>query len=101
MLVISLAADFVRNKESYIIGNQLIRSATSIGANLAEAYVARSRVEFRSINGIALKESSETVYWLELARDASLADNDKIARVIREAKEISNILAAIVLKCKK
>ncbi len=100
LMVIRLVADFLKNKEAYIIGSQLIRSATSIGANLAEAYVARSRSEFRSINNIALRESEETKYWLELARDAFLVDESKLAPVLREAKEICKILATIVIKCK-
>lgn len=100
LAVIRLAADFIKNKESYIISNQLIRSATSIGANLAEAYVARSRQEFRSINNIALRESEETKYWLELARDAYLADESKLVPVLKEVNEICKILASIVIKCK-
>lgn len=98
---IHLVETFVRNREAYIIGRQLIRSATSIGANLAEASAARSKAEFSSINGIALKEGKETIYWLQLSTEANLADHRQIQLMISEAEEISKIVAAIIINSQK
>lgn len=99
LMVIRLAADFTKNKASYIIGSQLIRSATSIGARLAEAFVARARPEFRGINNIVPREREETKSWLGLVREAVLVDETKPVPVLKEASEIGKILAAIVIQC--
>ena len=98
LAVIRLVADFNRNKESFVIGRQLLRSGTSVGANLAEAVSARSRLEYKSIHNIALKECNETVYWLELSAEADLADRNKIQKTLQEAQEISKIIAKIVIR---
>lgn len=98
---INLVETFVRNREAYIIGRQLIRSATSVGANLAEASAARTKVEFGSINGIALKEGKETIYWLQLASEANLTDYRQIKLMISEAEEISKIIATIIINSQK
>jgi four helix bundle protein len=67
------------NKRSaWIIIDQLIRSATSIGANLIEARAASSRLEFKRFYEISLKSANETKYWLCLLRDARLAGKEKI-----------------------
>lgn len=99
--IIRLAATFQRNSEALVISRQLIRSATSIGANLAEASVARSRMEFGSVLGISLKEAKETIYWLELAQEISLAECAKLAGALDEGRQISRILAAIVMKVRR
>src|SRR5215211_4114609 len=57
-------------KKEYVLSKQLLRSGTSIGANVAEANQAQSRPDFISKLGIALKEAAETEYWLSLLRDS-------------------------------
>lgn len=71
---------------------QLIRSATSIGANMMEASEAQSSKDFSSKLSVALKEAKETVYWLDLMRDAGYLDLDDL---FTEAEELTRILAAI------
>ena len=84
-----------------ILTNQIIRSACSIGANLREAKQARTKKEFISSFGIALKETEETIYWLEIIKELELTSADECDKLILESKEISKILATIILKSKK
>ncbi len=98
--IISLT-DFLPNKRSaWIITDQLIRSATSIGANLIEAKASSSRLEFKKFYEISLKSANETKYWIGLLRDTKLADTNKVNDLLSEAVEISNMLASGVLKLK-
>jgi four helix bundle protein len=93
--------DVLPNKRSaWVIADQLIRSATSIGANLIEARASSSRLEFKKFYEISLKSSNETKYWLGLLRDAGLADRVKVAGLLGEVTELSNMLASGVLKLK-
>jgi four helix bundle protein len=87
--------------EAKVIGQQLLGSSMSIGANICEASKARSRAEFCSTLNIALKEGVETRYWLELAVGAELlADTDQ-ARILEELNQICRIISSIILNTKK
>jgi four helix bundle protein len=78
-LAIIALADTLPNKRSvWIIIDQLMRSAMSIGANLIEARASSSRLEFKKFYEIALKSANETKYWLGLLRDAKMADREKL-----------------------
>ncbi len=81
--------------------DQLLRSATSIGANLIEARAAHSRRDFIKFYEIALKSSNETKYWLCLLRDGFDVDREEAKALLNEADEISKIIATIVTKLKK
>jgi len=85
------------------INDQLLRSSTSIGANIVEAKSSSSRKEFIKYYQIALKSANETKYWLALYRDAIDLDANKINDLLTEAEEISKMLASsiITLKDKK
>ncbi|KKR03559.1 MAG: S23 ribosomal protein [Parcubacteria group bacterium GW2011_GWF2_39_13b] len=98
--IISLADILPKKKSAWIIIGQLIRSATSIGANLIEARAASSRLEFKKFYEISLKSANETKYWLCLLRDAKLIEEKNINILLNEAIEISNMLASGVLKLK-
>ena len=76
------------------IANQLIRSATSIGANYRAACRARSRTEFAAKLGTVAKEADETVYWLELVRDGGLLANAQIEPLLAEAHELTAIFTS-------
>jgi four helix bundle protein len=76
------------------IGNQLARSATSIGANYRAACRARSRAEFTAKLGVVAEEADETVYWLELIRDGGLVTETKIGNLLKEADELTAIFTA-------
>src|SRR3990170_3354693 len=87
--------DTLPNKRSaWIITDQLIRSATSIGANLTEARASSSRLEFKKFYEIALKSANETKYWLNLLKDTKLANSVRITELLAEVTEISNMLGA-------
>ena len=76
------------------IGNQLVRSATSIGANYRAACRARSRAEFAAKLGVVAEEADESVYWLELIRDGGLVAEAKIRDLLKEADELTAIFTA-------
>ena len=80
--------------------DQLIRSSTSVGANIIEAKSASSKKDFIKYYEIALKSGNETKYWLALLRDAMKIDRDKIAPFLQEVSEITNIIAASILTMK-
>lgn len=98
--VIALTDKLPNKRSAWIITDQLIRSATSIGANLIEARASSSRLEFKKFYEIALKSSNETKYWLCLLRDAKLAKVTEIDKLLSEVVEISNMLAGGVLRLK-
>ncbi|MCA1658258.1 MAG: four helix bundle protein [Verrucomicrobiaceae bacterium] len=76
------------------ISNQLVRSATSVGANYRAACRARSRLEFAAKLGIVLEEADESLYWLELIRDGKLMRENKLSSLLNEASELTAIPAA-------
>jgi len=77
--------------EARILGKQLLRAATSVGANYRAACRARSRAEFIAKLGLVLEESDETVFWLELLADAEIANREKLLSLRNEADEITSI----------
>jgi four helix bundle protein len=83
------------------LARQLIRAATSIGANLEEAQAGHSRADFIFKTEIALKEARETRYWLRLIVAAELVTPTRMGDLQKEADELSRILAAIVLSAKQ
>src|SRR2546427_12475634 len=76
------------------VANQLVRSATSVGANYRAACRARSRAEFASKIGTVAEEADESLYRLELIRDGELMPDSKISLLLKEANELTAILAA-------
>ena len=85
---------------NYSINNQLMRSGTSIGANIVEAKSASSRKDFIRYYEIALKSANETKYWLGLFKDALSIDGKEIRWLIMETNELSNIIASSILSLK-
>lgn len=84
------------------IVDQLIRSATSVGANLVEGYAGSSKNDFIKFYTIALKSANETKYWICLLRDTIWKDQkEKLNTLLTEADEISKIIATIVIKTKE
>ena len=81
------------SKNEYIMSKQLVRSSTSIGANIKEALNGQSKKDFLSKMNIALKESSETEYWLELLLSSSYLEDRSI---LDDCIEISKMLSKIV-----
>ena len=78
---------------------QLLRSGTSIGANIEEGQGAQSRADFISKYSIARKEARETLYWLRLFVATGIVAEEKTAALIKEADELLAILTSIIKKC--
>jgi four helix bundle protein len=84
-----------------VLSGQLLRSGTSIGANVEEAQAAYSRPEFACKMGIALKEAREARYWLRVLLDSDLVPAASLSPLLAEATEIMNVLGAITAKCRR
>ena len=95
--VIKLVSSLPRNSTGEILGRQVLRSGTSVGANIEEAFGATSKREFTFKLNIAFKEAKETHYWLRLIRDAGLVSAKQIDPLIQEALEIKLILAKSIV----
>ena len=83
-----------REKKEFVLSKQLLRSGTSIGANLAEAEYAISRNDFQAKLYIALKETAETLYWLELLRQTDYLTQQQYESLRSDAEELRKLLAS-------
>jgi four helix bundle protein len=99
--VISLCDELPQKKSAWVIAGQLIRAATSIGANIVEVKASSSRLEFKKFFEIALKSANETVYWLSLLQDSQLISQPKVNKLIRECQELGNMLGKSVITLKR
>lgn len=99
--IVKFASLLPRQKIFLIIIDQLVRSATSIGANIVEAQSASSKRDFIKFYEIALKSANETKYWLGILRDATeIGKNSEISELLEETKIIANILGSSLLTLK-
>jgi len=89
------------NKKEYVLSKQLLRSGTSIGANVAEAQQAQSKADFISKISIALKETTETKYWLRLLGYTNYLNDLETQSILNDCIEIEKILTAILKSSKK
>ena len=87
--------------DKHILSKQLLRSGTSIGANVEEAQSGQSRADFISKMSIALKEARETHYWLRLLDAGEYVSKEKLTELLNESEELKKILAAIIVSSKK
>jgi four helix bundle protein len=85
-----------KTTEAQVLGKQLLRSGTSVGANYREAFRARSKAEFAAKCGDSLREIEETAYWLELLVESGIVDSDKLAPLRQECDELTAIFVTIV-----
>lgn len=92
----SLPKDYI----SQVIGKQLLRSATSIGANIIEAYAASSKKDFANFYSYSLKSANESKFWLGLLKDSNKISDEKVRPILNETTELSNILASSILTIK-
>lgn len=99
--IINLVNKLPKSTSGYVLGRQLIRAGTSIGANVEEATAAFSKDDFIFKVNIALKEARETNYWLRLVKDSELLRSSDIDPIISESDNIKNILSAIVKTSKE
>ena len=98
--VIKLVSGFPRKGVYWIISDQLLRAATSVGANIIEAKASASKRDFTHFFQIALKSANETEYWLYILRDSGLSKGEYIEKLITEVREISRMLGSSLLTLK-
>ena len=89
------------DRAGWVVGNQFLRSATSIGANVAEARSGESRKDFVHKLQIAQKEARESLYWLDVLGRAGILDTGRLAGLRQETDEIISVLTAIIRSCKR
>jgi four helix bundle protein len=87
--------------KEFVLSKQMLRAATSIGANVEEAIAGQSRADFISKMSIASKEARETNYWVRLLRDSRLLDAGVADQLLRQSDEVSRILTSIVKTTKE
>ena len=83
-----------------MLAKQVLRSGTSVGANVEEAIAASSRPDFRNKLDIAAKEARETNYWLRLLRDTSYISEDQFKSIHTDCLELQKIISSILIKLK-
>jgi len=86
----------LRNAKHFEISSQLLRSGTSIGANVEEALAGQSRKDFFAKMSIASKEARETNYWLRLIKDAGIVNEQESQNLVEASEELIKILTSIV-----
>ncbi len=99
--IIDLVKEFPKDRTYLIFADQLLRAATSIGANLIEAKASSSKRDFIKFYEIALKSCNETNYWLYLLRDSKLVEEEKLKLLIDEITEISKMIGSSLLTLKE
>lgn len=85
-----------QDRVSRTLANQLLRSGTSVGANIEEAQAGQSKPDFIAKMSISRKEARETLYWLRLLKKSDSVEADKLSEILKEADELVRILTAIV-----
>ncbi len=99
--IIELYKRLQSEKKEFVLSKQILKSGTSIGANVKEAIRGQSRADFRAKMSIALKEASETEYWLELLYETDFIDKDIFEQLYADNCELLKILTSIVKSSEK
>ena len=88
-------------KHDFVIGKQLMRSGTSIGANVKEAMRGVSKADFTAKMSIALKEASESEFWIELLRDTDYVTEQQAESILSDCQELLKLLISIIKTSKQ
>ena len=99
--IVKLCNYLQKEKREFVMVKQLLRCGTSVGANVAESQHAQSRADFTSKLNIALKEATETDYWLRLLYETGYLSKTEFQSIFADCKEIESLLASIVKSTKK
>lgn len=99
--IVNTCSDLKESKKVNVLVNQLLRSGTSIGANIHEANYAASRADFINKLQIALKECYETDYWLSLLHDTNNLDNNAYQNLFAQCSKLRKLLIASITTAKK
>ena len=98
--IIKLVGSLPNSKIGGVIGKQVLRSGTSIGANVEEADAAYSKEDFIYKINIALKEARETHYWLRMIKASDMVNPQRLESILAEAEELKKILGSIASKAR-
>ncbi|MBI5045219.1 MAG: four helix bundle protein [Candidatus Levybacteria bacterium] len=98
--ILELSEDLKGNRTNWPLLDQVVRSGTSIGANVVEGGNSTSKREYINYFNIALKSASETLYWLALIKETNLKKMDKIEKIYNECEELKRLLSTIILNTK-
>ena len=99
--IVKLHRYLTDNKREVTLSNQILRSGTSIGANIAEAQYSESNADFIHKLGISRKEANETLYWLRLLSKGGYIDKELFLHLYSKTEEMLRILTSIILSLKK
>ncbi len=99
--IVKLYSYLCETKQEFVLSKQLLRSGTSIGANVVEASCGFSRKDFLAKAYIAFKECAETIYWLELLHETEYLTDYEFNSIYNEAVELSKILSSITKTVKE
>ena len=94
--IVKLYSFLTEEKREYVLSRQVLKSGTSIGANIREGKNAQSNSDFVSKYSIALKEADETQYWIELIYAAKLIDNDAYESLNNDVNELIALLTSSI-----
>jgi four helix bundle protein len=98
--IYNLSKYLTEDKREYVLAKQILRSGTSIGANLSEAKYSISRKEFLVKTKISLKETAETEYWIRLLRISEYIDEKEHESLLNDCLDIKNLLTATLKTAK-
>lgn len=93
--IIKLYSYLTENKKEYVLSKQILRSGTSIGANIEEAIGAQSKTDFISKLSIAYKEARETSYWIRLLKDSNYLIDKEFDSIMTDIEELLRIITKI------
>lgn len=99
--IVRLVRAIPRDTAGYVIARQLVRSGTSIGANVEEAQAAQSRRDFTRKMKIAHGEARECRYWLRLVKEAAFVPAEKMGELEQESDELVRVLSTIIVKTRE
>ena len=99
--IVNLYKYLCKEQNEFVLSKQLLRSGTSIGANVREAEHAQSKADFLNKSNIALKEANETCYWLELLHETGYITTAMYDSIFADCEEILKILISIVKTSKQ
>jgi len=99
--IIRLVQSLPKGRTAEVIGNQLLRSGTSVGANYRTACRARSQADFISQMGIVEQEADESLFWMELLEEAEIVKANKLGDLMKEADEIIAMVVSSINTARK
>ena len=99
--IVNLYKHLTTNKQEYVMSKQLLRSGTSIGANICEAEQAQSTSDFLSKMSISLKESCESDYWIRLLHRTNYLSEQEFKSVVTDCRELTRLLTSIIKSIKQ